>query len=540
MDLQKYKNHLFSNMKKQLSAWFELNLLSSVPKNEVYRFLHSVKGTSGTIELGGLMQVTEELLSKLENKSPVVWSKSELKNFLYPLIEFTYKYENSSELATLSETEYHASAPLIQVIDDDVSMLILLKDVLEENGWMVIAHTNPEKAVKQYFEMKPDCLILDIQLPQKNGFQILQEIQEHNGKHFIPTIMISILSDKETRIKAYKNGADDFMKKPIEIDEFVAKISRHLQRKKLFDKSVLMDELTQVYNRKFLKENLRRYFNEFKRTRQQFTISILDIDFFKKINDTYGHLMGDQVLKEFAQYIQRNIRTIDTVYRYGGEEFVIIFPKTTSEQVKKRLNELLGGFAQIKFSHKDQDFSVTFSAGIYTIESEFITIDDALKEADHSLYEAKRNGRARVECLQRMSSPFEKGIINVSIIDDDIIVRTLLAQMMESVMINQYELNIQIFENGPDFLKSAHAKEDTDHFLILDGMMPEMDGIEILQQIKQGKNAHNYKVLMLTGRKSKEEIEHALRLGADDYVTKPFNITELQARIERILNAINS
>ena len=149
---------------------------------------------------------------------------------------------------------YHSSAPLIQIIDDDVSMLILLKDVLEEKGWMVMTHTNPEKAVKQYFEMKPDCLILDIQLPHKDGFQVLQEIQEHNEKYFIPTIMISVKNNKQIRIEAYQKGADDFFEKPIDIEEFVAKVDRHLQRKKIFDQSVLIDELTQVYNRKFLVE----------------------------------------------------------------------------------------------------------------------------------------------------------------------------------------------------------------------------------------------------------------------------------------------
>ena len=133
---------------------------------------------------------------------------------------------------------------------------------------------------------------------------------------------------------------------------------------------------------------------------------------------------------------------------------------------------------------------------------------------------------------------YQKSTLNISVIDDDIIIRSLLAQILESITIDNFELNIKVFENGPSFLNSEHAKEDVNHFLILDGIMPDMDGLEVLQKVKQGKNAHRYKVLMLTGRKSKDEIERALKLGADDYVTKPFNVTELQARIERILNMI--
>ncbi|PZX08258.1 diguanylate cyclase (GGDEF)-like protein [Psychrobacillus insolitus] len=537
MDLQKYKNILFQNTKNKLTEWLSLNG-ETILTEEVYRFLHSIKGTSGTLQLDELMQISSELLSKLENEEIEKWRGIDLNAFLHPLVKLIYNYENSSNLVNLNGTVLNSSAPLIQIIDDDVSMLILLKDVLEEKGWMVITNTNPEIAVKQYFEMKPDCLILDIHLPQKDGFQILQEIQQHNEKYFIPTIMISINNNKETRIKAYQNGADDFFGKPIDMEEFVVKVNRHLQRKKIFDQSVLIDELTQVYNRKFLVDSLQRFFLDFKRTKQPFSISIVDIDFFKKVNDTYGHLMGDQVLRDFAQYIKRNIRSLDIIYRYGGEEFVIVFPNTTSEDAKRRLNELIKGFSQIKFTHNEACFSVTFSAGTYTVKDDFVTITEAFKGADSSLYEAKRLGRARVECLQLTPNAYQKNILNISVVDDDIIIRTLLAQILESITIDNIELNIKVFENGPSFLNSEHAKEDVSHFLILDGIMPVMDGLEVLQKVKQGKNAQKYKILMLTGRKSKDEIERALRLGADDYVTKPFNVTELQVRIERILNMI--
>ena len=227
---------------------------------------------------------------------------------------------------------------------------------------------------------------------------------------------------------------------------------------------------------------------------------------------------------------------MDTIYRFGGEEFVIVFPNTTSKDAKTRLKKLIKGFSQIEYTHKEVSFSVTFSAGIYVVNDESVTIKEALKGADSSLYEAKRLGRSRVECLQLTLNTYQKNTLNISVIDDDIIIRTLLAQILESITIDNLEFNIKIFENGLSFLNSEHAKEDVSHFLILDGIMPVMDGLEVLQKVKQGKNARKYKILMLTGRKSKDEIERALRLGADDYVTKPFDVTELQVRIERILN----
>ncbi|MGX2960051.1 GGDEF domain-containing response regulator [Peribacillus sp. JNUCC 23] len=534
MNLEKYKNHLIQNTKKILMDWFESKENERIPQREVYRFLHSVKGTAGTIQLGGLMQVSDRLLSVLDENSEKVWELDELRSFLFDLMELTYEYENYEHVTMKTGAIRQSNAQLIQIIDDDVSMLILLKDVLEEKGWMVITNTDPEKAVNQYFEMQPDLLILDIHLPTKDGFHVLEDIQTHNEKYFIPKMIISIQNDKQTRIKAYQSGADDFIGKPIDIEEFIVKIERHLQRKKMFDQSVLIDELTQIYNRRFLEETLPRYFQEFKRSKQAFSISVVDIDYFKHVNDTYGHLYGDIVLNEFAQFIKRSIRSSDLIFRYGGEEFVIIFPGTKDTDARQRLTELIHAFSQKVFIYKEKSFTVTFSAGLFTVDDEFVTPDEAFKYADHALYEAKRLGRARVETAGK-SLCYKKNVLNVSVIDDDIIIRTMLYKIIESIDMGHIELNIAVFENGPLFFESGRADDGRDHFLIVDGVMPIMDGLEVLQKVKTGPYANQFSVLMLTGRKSKENIAQALKLGADDYVTKPFSMPELQARIERLL-----
>ncbi|WP_236712634.1 diguanylate cyclase [Peribacillus muralis] len=533
VNIEKYKNSLFKNIKNKLSEWLELEEVQTIPDQEVFRFLHSIKGTAGTLQLCGLMAITEQLLEETYEDGDRLWIPSDLRNFLFDLIEHTYEYEHFDEIEIKKKPVCDSQAPLIQIIDDDISMLILLKDVLEEQGWMVITNADPVKATNQYFEMQPDCLILDIQLPAKDGFQILQDIHLHNEKYFIPKIMISIQNDKHTRIKAFKMGADDFIGKPIDIDEFIAKMERHIERKRIFDQSVLVDELTQVYNRRFLEDTLTRYFHDFKRSGQHFTISIIDIDHFKRVNDRFGHAVGDFVLVEFAQFIKSQIRSSDLICRYGGEEFVLIFPDTSSDQAKHKLTSLIKEFSTKEFSHDGQTFSVTFSAGVFTVENDSVTPKKALEEADTSLYEAKRTGRAKVESTQR--TRFNKKSLNVSVIDDDIIIRTILTKALRSLQVPHFDLNIAVYEDGPSFLNSDRAKENVGHFLILDGVMPNMDGIEVLQNVKQGSNADFYTVLMLTGRKSRDDIAKALKLGADDYVTKPFSITELKARIERLL-----
>ncbi|MEH7381963.1 diguanylate cyclase [Bacillus sp. JJ1533] len=538
MELLKYKTHLLININEKLSEWFDSIESKQVSNEEVYRFIHSIKGTSGTLQMDHLMSLAENLLNKIDPQNDNVWKREELNRFLLPLIEFTYEYDNQEELTHLKSETTHHDAPLIQIIDDDPSMLMMLKEAMEENNWIVMAYSNPRQAVKQYFEMQPDCLILDLQLPNQNGFEVLKEIQEYNDKFFVPTIMISVQNDKQTRIEAYQKGADDFITKPIDLDEFIVKVKRHLERRKIFEQYVLIDELTQVYNRKFLHDSLPRFFQNFKRSKEPFSIGILDIDHFKKINDTYGHLMGDKVLRDFAQYLKQNIRSLDMLYRYGGEEFIIVFPNTTSEDASIKLTQLNKDFSKTIFTFENQSFSITFSAGVFMVTDETLAGKEAIKAADRLLYQAKRNGRARVECSQLLNT-YKKEVLNVSVVDDNFIIRTLVANALESLTFDHIELNIKVFEDGPSFLNSTHAHEDVNHLLILDGVMPNMDGIDVLRKVKVGKNFLRYRVIMLSGRNSKDDVKQALMLGADDYVVKPLNMGDFQVRIRKMLDRLN-
>ncbi|MBU8881041.1 diguanylate cyclase [Bacillus sp. FJAT-29790] len=539
MKLDKYKDLLFQKMKVQISDWFENGSQEKILNEEVYRFLHSINGTAGTLQLGGLQQIAEKLMDNVEGGSERKWTTRELRNFLSELVELSYEYEHFHQAEEKVDQPRVDNVPLIQLIDDDISMLILLKDAMESKGWMVIANTEPFKAIEQYFDMRPDCLIIDINLPNKDGFQLLEDIKEHSNKKFIPKIMISIQNDRLTRINAYKMGADDFIEKPIDLEEFLIRIERHLERKKIFDQSVLIDELTQIYNRKFLHGSLQKSINELKRTNKYFSLAMLDIDFFKKVNDTYGHLAGDRVLVAFAQFLKENIRGTDTVFRYGGEEFIILFSYATDIEAKGILTRLLEEFSRIIFIENDIHFSVTFSAGVFMVQDSSITISQAIKAADQALYFAKNNGRARVESANKMQVSHAKKRLNVSVIDDDAIIRTVLMNILQNMKFDQLELNIQVYEDGLKFFHSNRLDENGEHFLILDGIMPVMDGMEVLQKVKQAQNANDVNVLMLTGRKSEYDIAAALKLGADDYMTKPFSVPELEARIKRLIQRMS-
>ena len=132
-----------------------------------------------------------------------------------------------------------------------------------------------------------------------------------------------------------------------------------------------------------------------------------------------------------------------------------------------------------------------------------------------------------------------KNIVFVSIIDDEEIIRSLLLKILKTIEIEQVELDVAAFEGGIPFFESKRAEDSRNHLIILDGIMPAMDGMEILQKVKKTNNGSNISVLMLSGRKSESYVRRALLLGADDYVTKPFGIQELKERIRRLLIRMN-
>lgn len=429
---------------------------------------------------------------------------------------------------------HDVNIPLVQVITDDISMLIHIKDKLEENGWLVIGNTGIDNAIQLYYNLFPDCVIIDMNLQNEVVQQLMANLQVHSNHLFVPKIIISSMNGQRTRLQAYRMGADVFIEKPIDFEELTIRIEPHLERKKIHNLFVLQDDLTNLYNRRFLKEIYKKYINDISRNQQIFSIAILDLDNFKHVNDTFGHLNGDQLLIKFAEFLKENTRSSDLVFRYGGEEFIILFPNTDQTEAVKQTTRLLTEFSNVSFKKNGEYYSVTFSAGVYTINDPETSIDIALKTADQALYHAKENGRARVETLDQQVAEIIKTPLIISVIDDDEIVRTMLVRILNLMSFEYYELDIMAFEDGITFFESNRLEIKGEHFLILDRVMPIMDGLEILQKVKSMKKRNIY-VLMLTGRKNESDIERALRLGADDYVTKPFSIKELQARIQRLI-----
>jgi diguanylate cyclase (GGDEF)-like protein len=535
--MNKYLQTLVKNVRKQLEVW--LNEQTRISHKELYRFLHSISGTATTIGFNQAGEMAKSLMSQLNENEEREWTKEELQGFLFPLISIFYYEEYSSIDQIFERKEDLEDKKLILLIDDDTALLMFLKDKLEKNDWVVIAIADPDRAINSYYDLNPDCVIIDIHMKDHNGLDVLLKLKDNMKQYFIPTIMISIDNTKESWIKCYQLGADDFIQKPLELDEYIVRINRQLERKQAIDNLILIDELTRVYNRKFLKQTYDRLVSNLQRKYESFSIALLDLDHFKLVNDTYGHVVGDKVLATFADVVKNGLRLNDIIIRYGGEEFILLFPETNAQEAKIVLDRILSEFSSIPFSGLDgeSEFYCTFSGGVHEINSVDLDMKQNIEIADSALYEAKNEGRSLIKVVPVDKIRYHKKIVHVGIIDDDPIIRTMLENLIsKSKFTEGFTLDIKSFKDGMEFFESDwHFKNNEPYLIILDGMMPRMDGLEVLQKLRELRYQERFTVIMLTSRKSEQDISTALQLGADDYITKPFKLLELETRLGHLI-----
>ncbi|WP_223700485.1 GGDEF domain-containing response regulator [Sutcliffiella deserti] len=532
--MDKYKNKLLLNIKEQFNTWLEEE--GQIPFEEVYRFVHSLAGTAHTLGITELGDIASTLYEKIKKMEKTDWSKKEIQVFFIDIIQYCYRdeWEDNTENLEFSPEDGQS---IILILDDDTSMLIFLKEMLEREGFQVLVASSVQKAISIFYEVKPDCFILGVHMQREEGLEVLEFLSENLHQLFIPTIMMSLADTKAIRIKSYQLGADDFIKKPFDIEEFIVRVKRQLERKKQIENVLLLDELTQVYNRRFFRKSFTQQMGEIGRSGEVFCIAMLDLDFFKKVNDTYGHVIGDQVLKGFATFMKNNLRSGDVFARYGGEEFAVILPKTDRAQSVTLLNRILKGFSSMVFNVESEEFSCTFSGGVVEVSEDTFPLEYWLEKADQALYEAKDKGRARVvEASLNLTS--QKKLLKLAIVDDDPIIRTMLQEVLSKLPNANILIEVKTFPDGLSFLQSEWLKQDGPILVVLDGMMPKMDGLEVLQRLRKNKRYDQVKVIMLTSRKSEQDIQKALEFGADDYITKPFKLLELEARVRHLMKRV--
>ena len=295
--------------------------------------------------------------------------------------------------------------PRILAIDDTPANLVTLGAVLGAQFDLQIANSGA-MGIAQAQESLPDLILLDVRMPEMDGYEVCRRLKADPITRDIPVLFVTSQCSSAEETLGLEAGAEDFITKPFSPSVLRARVLTHLTIKRQADRlrsMAFIDGLTGVANRRRLDEALEREWRACRRTRSPLTLAMIDIDYFKRFNDTYGHLAGDVCLKEVATVLMGCMgRPHDLIARYGGEEFVCLLPATDLAGAKAKAEELRGAVQALGIRHAASDVApvVTVSIGVTSVlPTAELTTERLLAVADDRLYTAKRNGRNRACCI---------------------------------------------------------------------------------------------------------------------------------------------
>ena len=344
-----------------------------------------------------------------------------------PTVESGADLEQAARERLIRAATQHAQSPLssqqklrILAVDDDPVSLRMLTALLDRNGHEVLTASNGKEAIAVYLEHGAQMVITDWMMPEMDGLTLCRQLRKMPEGRKLYILLLTGQAEEERIVEAFEAGADDYIVKPFKPVLLKARIQPacrviHLQEehdnqvhekhkinlqlkleKRKFKAAAMTDALTELPNRRHAMDRLDVFWSNSRRAKSAFSVIMLDIDFFKRVNDSFGHDVGDEVLKATAAAIQGVLRRGDMCARMGGEEFLVICPNTGTPEGALSLAERIREVVEenhIQFGTFDGQ--VTISLGIGVADDQVRSIDELLKMADEAVYEAKNTGRNR-------------------------------------------------------------------------------------------------------------------------------------------------
>jgi len=290
----------------------------------------------------------------------------------------------------------HLGPPFrVMIVDDDADLAARYSLVLRNSQMQVQTLQDPSLLLETMRAFDPEVLLLDVNMPHCSGPELAQMIRLNDEWLRVTIIYLSAETDTNRQMEALLKAGDDFITKPISDSALVASVFSHAQRARSLSTALSRDSLTGLLKHADIKEHLVLEVERAARSDKPTSVVMLDLDHFKRVNDSYGHAAGDNVIRALANLLRQRLRRIDSLGRYGGEEFMVVLPECSAEQARRIVDEIRMRFAAISFRAGIHSFTVSLSAGIS--ETNGHTKPDVLLErADQALYAAKHNGRNQV------------------------------------------------------------------------------------------------------------------------------------------------
>jgi len=319
----------------------------------------------------------------------------------------------------------------ILIVDDTPENLTVLRSILAKEGFRVRPALNGDLALKAVQAELPDLILLDIMMPEMDGYEVCRQLKSDPKTSDIPVLFISALDGTADKVKGFQYGGVDYITKPFQHEDVLSRVQTHLSlrsmQKELQEKNMLLmneigvrkrtekalenanltlkkmaslDGLTLIANRRHFDKIIWHEWRRMAREKKQLAVILCDIDHFKKYNDTYGHVQGDQCLKQVARCISRAVnRPADLAARYGGEEFAVLLPDTDRQGAERIALKILQAVGELQIPHSQSETSpyVSLSIGVsLRVPIHSSSPEHLVEDADTALYKAKELGRNRI------------------------------------------------------------------------------------------------------------------------------------------------
>ncbi|HWS73429.1 MAG TPA: diguanylate cyclase [Thermoanaerobaculia bacterium] len=300
----------------------------------------------------------------------------------------------------------------IAVVDDDAAIRRLVRLFLTRAGFGMFECTTGEEARAKLAEEPWDLAILDRRLPDMDGVLLCHELKSNAAYRNRYVIMLTGEAEQQDKVEGLDLGADDYITKPFQYPELLARVragkrivdlqNELVEKNQRLELLSITDGLTKLHNHRHFQDELARAFEESQRYQRPLSLAMIDIDFFKKVNDTYGHAVGDEVLKAISKRYSESVRSTDLVARYGGEEFAVMMPETELDDAIAFAEKIRSLVQDTPIETQAGPLQTTVSLGVSSVpHSKIHSSKELIVAADKALYRAKRNGRNQVQAEMR-------------------------------------------------------------------------------------------------------------------------------------------
>jgi diguanylate cyclase (GGDEF)-like protein len=294
----------------------------------------------------------------------------------------------------------------VLVVEDSRVAVALIQRTLAAHGIDSHAIRDPGMLLSELESYRPDLILMDMYMPRFNGVEATRVLRQMSAYRSLPIVYLSGESDIGMQVEALRLGGDQFLNKPFNPVLLAAVVKTKIERFRETQRSTRLDGLTGLLNHTSAKSQLKAMTGKLG-AHGALSVAMIDIDHFKSVNDTYGHPVGDQVIRGLAWLLKGRLRSSDLIGRYGGEEFLLALPDVSPEQAKQVIDRIRADFASLPHAHSTGALFATFSAGIASYP-DFSTAQRLTEAADNALLQAKRLGRNRVEKSMPSSSTHQR------------------------------------------------------------------------------------------------------------------------------------